>query len=128
MGFSDNTFEVCEVVNKSTKEVSYVLRSELRVHREFKDIPEGVIIYAIRGADDDWCDATIEKGVLVNHNADLILHPELSKGIMDAIEKDNLVTIYYDEKDPSVSDYDFNFINKLMTYEEFMKARPEMFE
>ena len=120
--FNKEYFEVLKISHVETNRACYALRSEIRLKRFLKDIPETAVVYAIRGADDNGEDATIEKGVVCNHNADLIMHPVLSKPVMDAIEEKGFIDIYYNWKRDEKSEYEIDFTGIFMTYEKFMEA------
>lgn len=113
--FLKEIFPVYAIEDKKTNKIDYALRSELRVLKAYENVGRHIVIFAIRG-DDNLCDdATIELGVWVNHNADLIMHSEQSKELIEKIKKETYITI----DDGDDADYEFYYVGEGMTYEEF---------
>jgi len=126
--FLDEIFALGVIKERITGKKDYVLHFDLRLKKKFKDLPEDIEIFSIRGDDDCGDNASIERGVLVNHNADLIFNKKNSKELMEKIEKEKFITIHDDCDDYPPADYELYLVDATLTYSQFMELTTEQLE
>jgi hypothetical protein len=110
----------------------YALTDSLRFRRDYEGTPSNLVIKATRGADDNGEDCSIEHGVAVNHNADLIFRTQ-DEEIINAwiAESKGFIDIYdyqgFDKKSRKKNQYELSYSYHYFSYEEFAKMDEKRF-